>query len=485
MVIQKRLQDISATVYGFFASLRKKLSSPVVIFSTLALIFGSLIIILTPPFAGGDEEAHFVRAYGISRGDFVVQRYEPVTIPQSYSKTIGCIQTGTPTPGKLYQYKWGEYGNNKGAALACALSVPLDRPLSEGVETTAQNYSPTTYLPQVIAITIGKLFNLPIIVMMYLARIFVMLAYVAMIAFAIKIVPVRKWALVGVALLPYSLMHVVNPGGDYMIYGSIAIFVATIIRSMYLTAPALRKEHPKLLALLVASGAFMVLPKGIIPGILFLPLIIFYGGLRAYKPQKAIAFSIIAAIGIAWQKIVGNNAVEMPEAVGGSVASFPYAFVKTMLYGWTGHDLLYNGSGGPAGVPSIIVSLVNFMIAAYIIIGYAPDDKKIVKNSKLQQTLLTLGSIGIATAVIVGSFAAMHIVAFYLQKGTNIIQGVQIRYFYPALFMLAIVPFSRPFTSSEKTFRRLVIGGSIIALSATVLTLLLNFKWGIFRGLFM
>lgn len=466
-------------------SIRKIISSPTLVFSIIALFFGSLIIFLTPPFSGGDEEAHFVRAYGISRGQLTVERYEEVELPQSYRKTIGCIQTSTPVPGEIYTYDSTGYGKDKTGALSCAFSLPLDRQNSEGVYTTASSYSPTTYIPQVLAVWIGKLFNLPIVTMLYLMRVFVMLAYVAMIAFAIRLLPVRKWALVGVALLPYSILHFANPGGDYMLYGSISIFVATIIKSIYLSPAQLSKQNKWLLPIMLASGVMMALPKGLIPGILFLPLIFFYGGKKQYIWQKIITVSIIATIGLLWQKTVGGDVMEQPESAGSSVLTFPFAFIKTMFYGWTSFGFFYNGSGGggAAAIPSVVITLVNMMIAMYLMVGYAKDTATI-KINKVQRKLFGWVSILVAAGVVGASFAAIHIAASYLQTGDNIIRGVQIRYYYPALFMLAMIPFARIFVTKESVFRNIVIIGSCISLATTVFVILLNYQWGVFGGLF-
>lgn len=465
--------------------MRKIISSPAIAFSIIALFFGSLIIFLTPPFAGGDEEAHFIRAYGISRGQLTVERYGEVELPASYRKTIGCMQTSTPVPGEIYKYDSTGYGKDKAGALSCAFSLPLDRPNSEGVFTTASSYSPTTYIPQVIAVLVGKVFNLPIVAMLYLMRIFVMLAYVAMVAFAIKILPVRKWALAGIALLPYSILHFANPGGDYMLYGSISIFVAVIIRSVYLSPAQLTKQNKWLLPVALCAGAMMVLPKGLVPGVLFLPLIFFYGGRKQFIWQKIVAASIMLAIGLFWQKTVGGDVMEEPDSASSSVLTFPFAFIKTMFYGWTGFGFLYNGSGGggAAAVPSVVITLVNMMIAVYLMVGYAKDTAAI-KLKNAERKLLGWASILIAAGVVGASFAAIHVAASYLQTGDNIIRGVQIRYYYPALFMLAIIPFARVFITKESVFKKVVIIGSCISLATTVLVILLNYQWGIFGGLF-
>ena len=37
----------------------------------MSLLFGTLLILATPPLRGPDETAHFLRAYGVAQGDIV------------------------------------------------------------------------------------------------------------------------------------------------------------------------------------------------------------------------------------------------------------------------------------------------------------------------------------------------------------------------------------------------------------------------------
>src|SRR5262249_36604864 len=47
---------------------------PVAVFLLLSIVFGLPVVFVTPPFRGADEPAHFLRAYGISRGEIVPSR---------------------------------------------------------------------------------------------------------------------------------------------------------------------------------------------------------------------------------------------------------------------------------------------------------------------------------------------------------------------------------------------------------------------------
>ena len=42
---------------------------PAACFALLSLVFGAIVIAVTPPLRGPDENAHFLRAFGIARGE--------------------------------------------------------------------------------------------------------------------------------------------------------------------------------------------------------------------------------------------------------------------------------------------------------------------------------------------------------------------------------------------------------------------------------
>ena len=463
---------------------RSVFSSPVKAFVLLAGVFGLLIIFAAPPLTGADEEAHFVRAYGITNGDFRLYDTRQVSVPESFRKTLGCFQTKTSEPGDMYAYDYSNYGMNKRLSFACALGVPLQSDDTEWVYTSAQSYSPTTYIPQVLAILIGRAFDAPIVVMVYLVRLFVLTAYIFMIALAIRLLPVRKWALAGVALLPTPIILLTNPGGDYMLFGSISILAAVVIRSIFIPRKQLDRENAVLITILAIAAVMMVLPKGIFPGICFLPLIAFYGGLGYQKLKKILIVAGALIIGFCWQRLgVNVDLITMEKGIN-SPLDFPAAFLQTMFVRWVDTDFVYFGdyvsnaslSGEHLGMPALIITVINILFAAYLFVGY-PEKAKFQISKK--QLLAFVGtSVICAAAVIIGSFAALFVGASYLQAADAAIRGVQTRYLFPAFFVLAAMPYLRKvFVDDERSMARIVIIGSIICLSAALAVSAIAYNW--------
>jgi hypothetical protein len=116
------------------------------------------------------------------------------------------------------------------------------------------------------------------------------------------------------------------------------------------------------------------------------------------------------------------------------------------------------------------------LFALYLLVGYSEKAK--IQLSKIQERALKWASIIVACLVIVGSFAALYIAASYLQDDTGIIKGVSVRYFYPAYFLLAIIPFSRNFTvPKESLYARVAIWGSILVMFAMLIHLATYYQW--------
>jgi membrane protein len=452
-------------------------SSPTKAFILLATVFGLFTILVTPIFTGADEEAHFIRTWGISNGQLLLtlKNDNQVTMPKAFRKTIGCLQSKVITDGKIYEYKYANYGKQPSVVFRCSISIRVDSNDTEEIRASSANYSPVVYIPQLAAVYIGRIFNWPIFIIAYLMRIAVLIAYIVFICVAIKLLVNRKWALVGIALLPHSLMQITNPGADYILFGAAAVLVASIIRSRQLAEDTYMVERKKILLIVLASISLLMVTKGIFPGICFLPLIVFLAGVRKEIFMKVLIIITALAAGVIWQKI---SLVTLPQANSPGLinllVSFPKAFIKTMFYSWSNQDFIYKSIGlgldNKVGLPSVAISLINMLVAFYIFVAVKAEEK--IRSIKYFSWVAWV----VAVAIVVGSFAAMHIMAYVLQSGDGIINGVQSRYFYPALFILAIIPMRRYiYVKNENIYRNIIIAGSTIILTIHLLAIMVKY----------
>ena len=124
--------------------------SPVKTFAIVAAFFGLLTILVTPIFTGADEEAHFIRAWGISNGQLLLtsKNDNQVTMPKAFRKTIGCLQNKIATRGNVYEYKYVNYGKQLPTTASCSLSIKVDNNDTEEIRASSASYSPVAYVPQ-------------------------------------------------------------------------------------------------------------------------------------------------------------------------------------------------------------------------------------------------------------------------------------------------------------------------------------------------
>lgn len=232
------------------------------------------------------------------------------------------------------------------------------------------------------------------------------------------------------------------------------------------------------------SAIIMVLPKGIFPGICLLPIIVFYGGIKYSRLRKVIIILLALFFGLSWQ-IYGINTDLVTMGTGmNSILDFPAAFFRTMFTRWVDTDFIYTGdsignipiSGNHLGMPAIIVSLMNALFAIYLFSSYPEKAKSKLPNR--QNVIFVIVCIMCALAIIIGSFAALFVGASYLQEANSVIRGVQTRYFYPAFFVLACLPFRRRILlRDEKHMSQIVIIGSILCLSTLTLITMFAYHW--------
>jgi uncharacterized membrane protein len=202
---------------GRFLSLDKSALKlrPVTAFVTLSLLFGSLVILATPPLRGPDETAHFLRAYGIAQGDIVPSRRDGqnrkgVLLPPrlfegfDFFESVRIIEKEA---GFNYRGVFEAYlGNSPTRAAQSAGFVPY---------AGSEGYSPIAYLPQAAAALLARALDLTFLPTLYLMRLAGLVVLTGVIACAIAIVPRLHWAFIAVAMLPAAFYgrSVINADG--------------------------------------------------------------------------------------------------------------------------------------------------------------------------------------------------------------------------------------------------------------------------------
>jgi len=414
-------------------------------FAVLSLLFGAIIILLTPPLRGPDETAHFLRALGVAQGDFVpavrdAQGRSGVFLPPriqegfEYFENVRVAERRAGWPG--YRQLFKDYFSR-----VPSTAEPARRPVfvpyggSEG-------YSPVAYLPQAAAALVGRLLDLEFLTMYYLMRFAGLGVLTTLIAYAIAISPQLGWTLFAAAMLPAALYgrSVINADGSALAaaIGITAVWVREIIAPSltrlwqfagWMTLSALTKPTNLAFALL---GLLMPLN-------------------RTTRSAAALAVAVLPAMFIAvlWTYVSGADtaAWRMVEITGQPPVSFDP--VVKLAY-WLDHPLHF-----PAAVIASFqwnfVELWRQMIGVLGMFDTVlPTWVYLTLTVLLAASLVTQQTIEVrartwialvAAITAVGYVFAVYLVCYlsFTPLDADVVWGVQGRYFVPLLPLLAVV----------------------------------------------
>ena len=271
---------------------------PEIIFLVFGVIFGFLFLILTPPFRVPDETGHLHRAIEVSNGIFwnkvpaKVSEIDKVFMnDSSYSREFEIV-------GKNFHFQSG--------------------------------YAPVMYMFSALGIKTGWIFKNTDL-MFYLARVFNLFVWLALIYAAIKITPVFKWQFMFFALLPMSVFEGMSVSADSFVNGFSFLFFAYMFKLIFEA-----KERLTLKELLL-YGIFAVI-SSLLKGCLIYPvfLLVLVRDKRKYFIAAAV-LAVSVLIGGLWA--FNNHVVLGPEAMPDECKRFlinePFRYlvlaVKTMI----------------------------------------------------------------------------------------------------------------------------------------------------------
>jgi uncharacterized membrane protein len=415
--------------------------NPITAFAALSLLFGTLIIMATPPLRGPDETAHFLRAYGIALGDVV----------PSTGDTQG--RKGILLASRLYEgFEFFESVRVKEKDIGWFGYGPVFRthfshrstPIESDPPTVfvpyggSEGYSPVAYLPQVAAALAARALDLDFVATLYLMRFVGLAAMTAMIAYAIAISPQLAWTFVAIAMLPAALYgrSVVSADGS-------ALAAAMLVAALWLRG--FLSPHGHRPAQLSLWMMFSALTKPTNLAFVLLGLMI------PTRRWSAVALATLPAIGVAlfWtvQSGADSGAWRMVELTGRD----PAAFDPVVKFGhWLNHPLhfpaavigaiheqgladLWRQAIGVLGLFDTVLQDWVYPSVSVLLLGalFAP----------LPLTPAVRGKVATTAAIVAFAYAVSVYLVCYLSftpLEANTVWGVQGRYFVPCLPVVAI-----------------------------------------------
>ena len=402
------------------------------IFIILAIVLGVFYFIVTPFGNGTDEVSHFFRVFKISQKYTNVRLQEDSLFPPAFSKLVDYKNN-----------RYIEYENYIKEFEAFSMNSEERKDLI-GEYWNIKLYSPIQYIPQAIGVTAGRIFSDNIVIIGMCGRFTGYLFWVAVCAYAIKIVPNKKMFFLILCLLPVNLFSAVCISGDTVTNAVCTLFIALIYKKLYLKEKVTKKEKIGLtiLACLMALCKIVYLP------FITLVFLLKYENFENKNEWKKFVVILLIAsliVGFGWLVIGSMSLVNSNSASADQVAyilEHPIKYVLIIMETITqkGAQYIYQLTTGDelmCHAKTTIYPIVSYIISIVLLLALLTnEDGKTVEVNSLRK--FWVGLIMFGTSLLI-------VTAIYIQwtslfeVGKDMILGIQGRYFIPVAALAIFV----------------------------------------------
>ena len=244
----------------------------------VALVWGLILVFLTPPLQTFDELAHYYRSWSVAQGQIAVPHSGRVRLPAGAESLTQTFPTG-PLAFRLMKVSLG--------SLEAGMRIPMGSRWVTA-SSTASGYGPVGYFPQALGIDIVRTLRGPPLAAMYLARLLTLITAVLLTYLGLRQLPFAKLPVALVALLPMSVMEMASLSADALLIGGSIFFIGYVLRCATRSSVSRRD-----IMILVASAIFLLTVK---PGYAALSLLLFLLLPRQFSSRVAYAVTVGGSI---------------------------------------------------------------------------------------------------------------------------------------------------------------------------------------------
>jgi uncharacterized membrane protein len=463
------------TVKQRLGHIRRTLAEPQNTFLLLGAFFGLLMVFTTPPALVGDEPNHFFRAYQISDGVLVGVKHEDASggwLPRSVLTTnrrlVGDIEMNHDVKFDINLI--GELGQ-----------VPLDD--DDRIFVSYHNtvvYSPVAYVPQIIGIRVGKIFGASALALIYFARIFNLIFFLALSYLAIKKTPVFKWVFCFLWLTPTTVFQAASASIDPFTFGICFLVIAHFLFYALDDASRIGKREIAKLFILCFIAALCK------QAYVFLPLLFLAVPRRKFASTRfyLLAFGALVAVCAAgvglWSYIVKplfmpyRSDVEInPDAQLGFIFHHPFGYLWIVVKSYVGFSAYYflTFFGQLTWLDLFVprwLTIYLFVVAIFIALL---DKNSSIVVSKFHKALFSV-IIGL-TALLVATLLYMT----WSPIGGDRVAGIQGRYFISVAPLFFLLFYNRKLVWKffERNAHLFVCATVVFSLIITIITVIMRY----------
>ena len=449
---------------------RRLLARPEWVFVIVAAVIGLSYACIAAPLTGADERDQFDRAYMVAEGQvFATWRHGKVggTFPDTLDEELGRVTRRVYTD--LDRTSFLDFLDRP---------APTGRSQFEDVGLFA-TYGPAPYLPAALGIDVGRVFGASALAMTYLARILQVVAYIAIVALAIRRIPVHKWIVVVAALVPAVLFQAASVSADALTIALAFLVVAEALRLIVTPPGAVTR------AMIVETGVAGVLLGLSKPPYVALVLLLVVPAVRhreALAKRLAAVMGTAIAVGVGWAGYSLGNTLDQEDPRRWFVpprAIYKYAYQgldqggqlrHAVTHPWDFAGAIFESIGnygmkllewvwglGPYEIPVVLTSLVLVALFATL---FMPNDRPEPVLPRATRLGLLVLTIGIGLVILLWAYVAWN------RYRAPLIENVPGRFWMPLLpaFLLGLAPAARRVPAAVAVRWRIAVAGAVAAI---------------------
>lgn len=426
------------TIIGIIAMVkidRKKEIKPEKALLFIMIIFCVGLFITIPVGRGHDEFMHWYKAFEISQGQLMTP------IDQETRTAVTTLPDGVQNIIVEREKAVFKYIDN---IPLLQETINYNETISAGNQNSAA-YCFIQYIPEVIGIIIGQLFTQVPLLIAYFARLVNMIVCIAIMYFAVKLIPFGKNIILLLSIIPIAIEGFATISPDGL---TIAICTLFISYTLYVAFDKNKMCGTKETVILTIIGAIVSLCKIVYMPLIFLVLIIPKEKFKT-KSERIKSLALIITIGVMCNLIwlifgsmallnTNTNTYSGTNENGTmlklmTLLSNPFEYIQKVFYtiGLKGNQYFLSLFGGQLEWGEMIrIEIIPFVIAAIAIMAAISEEKIKTELHKFQKIVI---------AAIILIITVLIFTSLYIQWSDNdllYIDGVQGRYFLPILPLL-------------------------------------------------
>lgn len=192
------------------------------LFLIVCLIWGTIFLVLNPPFQSPDEPEHLFKMWGYTEGTLRYQTKNGASgleVPASFARLYDFYDYYRVSNEKI-----PFYSTLRSAGLA------LEKDHKVFLRFNPSSYTPVSYFPAFVVLWVMKIMSVKPLIMMYILRFCSLLVYLALCYAAIRTMPCKKWFLFLFALLPVNVFQACSLSTDGATTGMTSLFLAYTLK---------------------------------------------------------------------------------------------------------------------------------------------------------------------------------------------------------------------------------------------------------------